>query len=39
MNKNELTTNSKDNNTREDEIDIGQLFIIIGRGFNNLFNF
>ncbi len=39
MNKNELTPNSKDNNTREDEIDIGQLFIIIGRGFNNFFNF
>jgi hypothetical protein len=39
MDKNELNPKAKGDVLKEDEIDIGQLFIIIGRGFNNLFNF
>jgi len=30
---------SKEKNTKDDEIELGSLFIIIGRGFSNLFNF
>ena len=30
---------SKEQNSREEEIELGSLFIIIGKGFSNLFNF
>ena len=30
---------SKEKNTKDDEIELGSLFIIIGRGISNLFNF
>ena len=39
MNKNELNPKPKDNNTKEDEIDIGQLFTLIGKGLTALVNF
>ena len=29
----------KENNSKEEEIELGSLFIIIGKGFSNLFNF
>ncbi|MDT0606251.1 hypothetical protein [Croceitalea rosinachiae] len=32
-------TDNQTNNTNSDEIDLGQLFQLIGRGFNKLFNF
>jgi len=30
---------STENNTKDDEVELGSLFIIIGKGFSNLFNF
>jgi len=30
---------SKENNLKEEEIELGPLFVIIGKGFSNLFNF
>lgn len=30
---------SKEKNTKDDEIELGSLFIIIGKGFSNFFNF
>jgi sorbitol-specific phosphotransferase system component IIC len=31
-----MSTDQKDN---EEEVDLGYLFVIIGKGFSNLFNF
>ena len=39
MNKNEPGQNSMNPQSKEDDIDIGQLFTLIGRGFSNVFNF
>ncbi len=39
MKDNSQVQNSKDINSREEEIDLGHIFILIGRGFSNLFNF
>mgnify|MGYP000982260753 CR=1 FL=1 len=30
---------STDQKNNEEEVDLGSLFVIIGRGFSNLFNF
>ena len=30
---------STDKNNNEEEVDLGSLFVIIGKGFSNLFNF
>ena len=30
---------STDKNKNEEEVDLGSLFVIIGKGFNHLFNF
>jgi hypothetical protein len=30
---------STDKNKNEEEVDLGSLFVIIGNGFNNFFNF
>lgn len=39
MNKNEPGQNSMNPERKEDDIDLGQLFNLIGRGFSNVFNF
>ena len=37
MSNNNQTTNKTNNN--EEEVDLGSLFVIIGKGFSNFFNF
>lgn len=39
MNKSEPGQNSMNPENKEDDIDIGQLFTLIGKGFSNIFNF
>jgi hypothetical protein len=39
MKDNNQTQNSTSQNPREEEIDLGHIFLIIGRGFSNLFSF
>ena len=39
MSKNDLDPKQNNQQTREDEIDVNQLFVFIGKGFSNVFNF
>jgi len=39
MKDNNQTQNSTNLNPREEEVDLGHIFLIIGRGFSNLFHF
>ena len=39
MNKNDLDPKPSEKQVKEDEIDVNQLFALIGKGFSNIFNF
>jgi len=39
MNKNETDSNSKSDEIKEDDIDLGTLFTLIGKGISSVFNF
>jgi hypothetical protein len=39
MSANQQPINTNNKNNKEEEVDLGSLFVIIGKGFSNLFNF